>query len=210
MNLFKMKSKSILIVLLVGVFFVISIANAQPLISISSNGKVSLAGQISVPKDVGDAFQKDDNEIFTYTPAQPLKGGDVIAATVSDDQSWSVRTKPIGTKKVQYPVIAMVRASDGIFYILTPGVLKLKVDIKAGEALHSNDYDIETKRSLKAGDSIPVLHCGNRSLISVEAAEGIKKGVKAEPWFTAFLKENSGTRNATIEAWRIEMDHVKH
>ncbi len=59
MNLFKMQSKSTLIVILIGMFSAISVANGQPLISIS-NGKVSLAGQISVPKNIGDALQKAD------------------------------------------------------------------------------------------------------------------------------------------------------
>jgi hypothetical protein len=86
----------------------------------------------------------------------------------------------------------------------------MKVDIKAGDVIRSDGLQIEVKRSVKAGDSIPALFVQNRiALLSAEPDEVTKKSGEFKPWFTAF-PENSTTNNsaAAIEAWRIENDYV--
>jgi len=121
----------------------------------------------------------------------------------SEDQAWSIDKTPAG-----YPILAMVKSSDGKFRSLFPSSCKVKIDIKAGAPLHSGRHEVETKRSIKASDSIPVLFVGE-SLLSVEAADGPGKGSQAQPWFTVFEGDaRPDDRRATIEAWRIEKDHV--
>jgi hypothetical protein len=83
------------------------------------------------------------------------------------------------------------------------------------------NYDgfvIKTKRSIKAGDAIPVLVVGGTpvgamSVLSVAAAEGVTDPSKAEPWFAAFpetttmhdraaVEHSDGERRGNVEAHR--------
>jgi len=84
-------------------------------------------------------------------PVKNLKKGAKVAAILSDDQAWSADTHSlqIGTSQVAYPILAMVKSSDG-FHSLFPGILKVKTDIKAGETLRSDGYEIQAKREIKA------------------------------------------------------------
>jgi hypothetical protein len=180
-----------------------------PSVSISTDksGKTTtfLAGEISIGGDIAAIETKS----FTCTPVQPLKKGAKVAAMLSDDQAWSAdtHTLQIGTNQVAYPILAMVKSSDG-FHSLFPAVLKAKTDIKAGETLRSDGYQIEAKRAVKAGDSIPVLFIGD-SLLSVEAATGAKNKGEAEPWFAAYKDDTKASDHAAlVEAWRLENEHV--
>jgi len=115
----------------------------------------------------------------------------------------------IGTNNVKYPIWGLVKCSDGNFKSIFPVVLKVNVDIKAGDVIHSDGYEIEVKRSVKAGDSISAVRVGPTSVLSAEADEGAKKSSEAKPWFTAFKEDTTANdRSTTIEAWRIEKDHV--
>ena len=138
----------------------------------------------------------------------------MLATMMSNDQSYSVDTVPllIGINEVQYPILSIVNTSKGQQRAIMPAVLKFKTDIKAGKSLHSKDSDsflIETKRSIKAGDSIPVFLINGPVILSVEAADGTKKGSKTQPWFTAIAgKPADNYLRDSIECWRIEIDHV--
>jgi hypothetical protein len=180
-----------------------------PSVSISTDksGKTRtfLAGAISIRGDISALETKS----FTCTPVYPLKKGDKVAAMVSDDQAWSPDTHllQVGTNQVAYPIFAMVKSADG-FHSVFPAILKAKTDIKAGETLRSDGYQIEAKRAVKAGDSIPVLFVGD-SLLSVEAATGAKNKGEAEPWFAAYKDDTKASdRAALVEAWRLENEHV--
>lgn len=76
-------------------------------------------------------------------------------------------------------------------------------------------FVIKAKRSVKAGDEIPVLVVSGASgdamsVLSVEATEGATEPSKTEPWFTAFPEATTmQDRAAAIEAWRIEKGYVK-
>jgi hypothetical protein len=147
--------------------------NAQPAISIpaDSNARTFLAGEITVSVDLASVA----NKAFTFTLVHPLKAGDVIAAMTSDDQAWSIDKIPllIGTNKVQYPILASIKSSDGNFHTVLPGVLKSKVSINAGVAVHFGGYQIDVDRPVKAGESISsllVAFAGGYSFLSVEAA----------------------------------------
>ena len=85
----------------------------------------------------------------------------------------------------------------------------------AAETAHYDGFVIRAKRSVKAGDAIPVLVVGDTSgaaamsVLSVEAAEGAMEPSKAEPWFTAFPEATTmHDRAAAVEAWRIEKGDV--
>jgi hypothetical protein len=187
-----------------------SVTNAQPSISSDSNGKAStfLPAKIT-------AFEipSVDIQAFFCTPVKPLNKGEEIAAQIQitggQEYCWSTTTVPllVGTNSVQYPILALQKNQT-----VYPVVLKAKVDIKAGDVIHSDGYEIEVKRSVKAGYSIPaVCVIGNRvlSVLSVEAAEGANKSSEAKPWFTAFKEDTKANdRDAAIEAWRIEKNHV--
>lgn len=185
------------------------IASAQPLISIkkddSGQSKVFLAGQISTKADI----QAFETKVFTCTPVQPFKRGDKVAATVSDDQAWSIDEQPLqfGMTKIQYPVMAMIKCVDE-FHCLCPAIIKMKTDIKAEETLNSDGYQITAARAVKAGDSVSVLFSGD-SLLSVEGAGGAKSKSETKPWFTVYKDgATQSDRSATVEAWRLENDHL--
>jgi len=79
---------------------------------------------------------------------------------------------------------------------------------------HYDGFVIRAKRSVKAGDAIPVLVVsgpsgGAMSVLSVEVAEGATEPSKAEPWFSAFPESTTmQDRAAAVEAWRIEKGYV--
>jgi hypothetical protein len=82
-----------------------------------------------------------------------------------------------------------------------------------GSTAHYDGFVIKVKRSVKAGDAIPVLAVsgasGAMSVLSVEAAEGVTVPSKAEPWFSAFPEATTvQDRVAAVEAWRIEKGYV--
>lgn len=140
-------------------------------------------------------------------PGPALQEGDKVAAQVSQDQAWSVdkRAFKVGTNQITYPIMAMVRSTDG-FHSIFPAVLKAKIDIKAGETLRLDGYQVETKRALKTGDTIPVLLIGD-ALLSVEAAEGNKSD--ATPLFAAYKDGTKvSDRAPLVEVWRVENEHV--
>jgi hypothetical protein len=198
----------------------------QTSISISSDpttgkSRTFLGGQLQMSAD----FQAFENNSFSYTPVQPLRKGDVVAAMVSEGQAWSVDTAgarqrvqdekgyptkgrtssgEVTTMLAEYPVAAIVKTSDGKFCALHPAILKAKIDTKAGNVVHSDGYQIEVQRSFKAGEAIPVLVVGD-GILSIEAThvDGSK------PSFAAFkddMKPNA--RASAIEAWRTAKEHV--
>jgi len=198
-----LSAKAVSAVFVIPVLVVVACASPQkPQIS-TSNARAFLAGQTSIDGDVAADLPTFENGILTCALVQPLKKGDVVAVMVSEDQSWSIDRTPTG-----YPIVATVKTSDGKFRSLFPAVLKAMISIRAGTVLHSGHYDIETMRSIKDGDSIPVVFTG-RSLLSVGAVEGTRKGGEARPWFTVFEADaKPDDRRGTIEAWRIENDYV--
>ena len=175
----------------------------------AQGGRTFFAGQTSLSVDLAAELHAFDNDIFTCTAVRPLKAGDVVAMMLSEDQGWSVAKTPIGTDKVAYPVMAMLKRSDGKFLSVFPAILKINTDIKAGAVLHAGSHEIKTTRSIKAGDSIPVLFIGWRSILSVGATDRATKDSEAQPWFTVFEGDAKlDERHDTFEAWRIEKEYV--
>jgi hypothetical protein len=178
--------------------------DSVPSISIR-DGNTYLAGAISVGGDISTIETKS----FTCTPVQSFKKGDKVAAFVSEDQVWSVDTHPlqVGTSQVVFPILGIVKAS-GSFQTLLPGVLRVKIDIGAGEALRADGYEIVAKRAVSAGNSISVLIVED-ALLSVEAAGAAGKGGGEKPWFVAFKDGAKSTARASaVETWRITRQRV--
>jgi len=193
-------------------------ANAQ---ASGSDGRTRtfLGGQLDLDSD----FQPVDNKSFTYRPVQPLAKHDALVAMVSSDQAWSVYTagaaqrsqdekgdstndrtsaRDVGAVLAKYPVVGMVKTSDGNIHWLYPAVLKAKTDIQAGKVVQGDGYQIETERSVKAGDSISVLVVGG-VILSIEGTAASK------PWFTASKNgARPNDRASAIKAWRIEKAYV--
>jgi hypothetical protein len=168
------------------------------------------AGKIKISGYLVDLFYVIDNDIFLCTPIEePRTLGVVLDAIGSADQTWSVRATSLsnGARTVRYPIFGDVRTANGERRVLVPATLNVKIDIPAGQVLHTKDplvFDITATRSIKAGESLSVIFINgkndNPSILSVETANGA-------PVFTAFLRsDNPGARRAAIEAWRIESD----
>jgi hypothetical protein len=171
------------------------------------------AGQIKISGYLVDLFYVIDNDIFLCTPIEePRTLGAVLDAIGSADQTWSVRATSLsnGARAVRYPIFADVRTANGERRVLIPATLNVKIDIQAGQVLHTKDplvFDITATRSIKAGESLSVLFINGKndtpSILSVETANGA-------PVFTAFLRsDNPDARRAAMEAWRIESDRVQ-
>src|SRR5579859_4638480 len=124
----------------IGAFNVVYAQNSQPSIVIR-DGRTFFAGEVSIGGDISAV----ETSSFTCTPVQPFKKGDKVAAMVSDNQAWSVdkRSLQVGSNKVAYPILAMVKSAES-FVVIFPGVLKAKTDINVGETVRSDGYQIET------------------------------------------------------------------
>jgi len=187
---------------------VASAQNSQPSTTVGG-GHAFLAGEISVGGDISVI----ETKLFTCTPVQLFKKGDKIPAMLEIEQTgnkeWSISNHPlqIGTSQVAYPIAAIVTTSDGVGYALFPAVLKAKTDIEAGKMLHSDGYQIETRRAVKAGDSISVffiIGSGAYSLLSIETAGDGK------PWFSAFTDDMKlNARTSALETWQITRAHAR-
>jgi hypothetical protein len=178
-------------------------------VSAAAQTQTFLAGQMSVPKGLSGLFVPIDNNTFTCTVVKPLSDGDVLASMGARGQSWSIETNAAGD-----PIFAMLKGTDGQDRALLPAVLKLKIDIKAGAVLHIStegklSFDVETKRAIKAGDSISVLYINGPSIISFEADDRTGTSSEAQPWFTAFVDdEKPASRRGDVDAWRTERNYV--
>jgi hypothetical protein len=169
-----------------------------PTLHIVESG-VSFAGAIKLTGDIPSL----DNKAFACTQAPYIKNGSQFAAR----GSWSMDTDSVEVdgRAADVPTIAMLSCSDGSSLCVFPAVLKAKIDMKAGEIIHSDGYEIQTTRAVKAGETIAVFRVGDTSVVSV-ASDG--KGANADasnPWFTAF-KEATKTsdRSVSIDAWHAE------
>lgn len=187
----------------IGGLTVTSVQNSQPSTTFR-NGRTILPGEISI----GAAIPAIETKSFICTPFQPFKKGDKLPATFELDRqgqqtSWSVSKHPlqIGADQVVYPVIVI-----GLGHTLLTAVVKAKTDINAGETLRSDGYQIETKRAVRAGDSISVLFIIGNMNISLLSIESDSDG---RPWFRAFMDDmKPDARTSAIEAWRMVRQHV--
>jgi hypothetical protein len=113
-------------------------------------------------------------------------------------------------RQIEYPIWAMVKCSDG-WHTLFPAVMTFKMDIRADQVVHVDGFQIESRRAVKAGESISVILVDLSSVISIEAIQqsATAKATTTNPWFIAHKDdlEPSG-RNAAIEAWRAVIEYA--
>ncbi len=185
-----------------------NISNAQISISVGSDGKsrTFLAGAFELGADV----LTNDSKAFTCAPVRPLKKGAKVSAMTSEDQAWSVakHSFKVGEKNVRYPVVGMAKCSDGNFQRFIAATTTVKVDIKAGEVLHSDGFQIEAKKDIKAGESFPTIIVGD-SPMSIEPAPQAKDDTaKPKPCLTIFKDDvKPNARSVSLEAWGISKEH---
>jgi hypothetical protein len=150
--------------------------------------------------------------IFDASPVRALKQGDVLAASVSSFETWSVATS--GSTPAGIPILGIVEVqlSDGSILSDTvyPAVMKAKANIPSGTAIHMGGYTIENKRPIKAGDSVPVLVVTaisgqlkalvlGTAVLSVETSSD-----KGAPLFAAFQTEavSPKFRSSVLAIWK--------
>lgn len=158
---------------------------------------------------MGGAIAPIETKAFTSTPAQSIKTDAKLPAmfevgkTMEENKLWSVSktSLQVGNSQVTYPIVALMKGRA-----LIAEVLKVKTDIKAGEVLREDNYEIRVSRTVKTGDVVPVLRIiGDRSiaLLSIEASSDGK------PWFIAAESDlRPGALPLNIEVWEIERQHV--
>ncbi len=134
--------------------------DSRPSITIGG-GKTILPGELTIGTDILPVETKS----FTCATVQLFKKDDKIPGMLEIGQNghnnlWSAsnHSVQVGTGQIAYPNAAIVASSDGHGHTLFLAVLMAKTDIKAGETLRSDGYQIETKRAVKAGGSISVLY----------------------------------------------------
>jgi hypothetical protein len=165
-------------------------------------------GHISVDGDISPI----DMPMFTCTPVASFKDGDKVPALISDNEAWSVTTKPLqlGTKSVSFPILATIKNVAGETEVLVPAILKIKTQINPGAPLHTNGLQVTTTRTLKAGELLAVLAVGD-SVISLEASSNPQNPADLKPSFTIFPDDCPAAEQAShIAAWAMELKHVKN
>lgn len=169
------------------------------------SGKIYAASQITNDIDPPEV----DKSTFTWKMVHPLKKGSLAfmeRGEKGQNVAWSVSTYSfdVGQNRVSYPIEAIVPpCSGGWCHLMLLGIFKAKIDIKAGDTLRMDGYQIRAGRTVRAGDTIPVLSWGYTEYLSIEAAND------GEPWLTAFRDEtNPSDRASTLEAWRTENERV--
>jgi hypothetical protein len=155
------------------------------------------AGALSIDHDVNETRE---TEAFAAKLVTGLQKGDRLAVQMGEGQAWTMLTvaeisKSAPSSLGKYPILGTVKCADTAYTIM-PAVLKLRVDVQAGEPVRVGGYELLAKRPAKKGDSIPVLSI-NESWLALD------ENGQNEPWFTAYKDEASQDRSALLEAWRI-------
>jgi len=161
---------------------------------------------------------------FASTPVRQLKKGSVLPATgvigpLGMTQMWSRSQHEfsIGPRTAKYPVIGSVRCSNfpntGSFTRVIASTTVLKVNLKAGEVLHSGDYRIEARRAIQSGEAIPTLRIvtgGKDYFLSIEETPSNHKDASTQPAL-AIVNELAppGDFDIVMEAWRKSNESIR-
>lgn len=186
-------------------------AEAQISISKDKSGKTRtfLAGQLSVGHDIASV----ENKSFVCTVLKSLKKGDTIAAMTSEDQAWSIQKESmeVGKQKESFSVMAMAKGKDGAFHAFFPAWIEFKLDVAAGKTIHTNGFQIQATRSIKAGNRIPVILVDMSSMLSIEPVEEVKdSNTTLLPWLIVHEEDlNADKRSALIDIWRTATEHIR-
>jgi hypothetical protein len=166
-----------------------------------------LAGKLSLARDIDSV----ENKSFVCKVLIPLKKGDIDAMT-SADQAWSIQKESmeVGKRRESFSVMAIAKANDGAFHTFFPAWMEFKIDVATGKTI-KNGYQIQTTRSIKTGNRIPVILIGLSAMLSIESEEGAKDSdAKAQPWLIVHEGDLSANeRSALIDIWRIATEHIR-
>jgi len=89
--------------------------------------------------------------------------------------------------------------------------MEFKINVKGGEMIHINGFQIKTKRPIKAGDRIPVILVGLSSMLSIETEAGSRVANTAAPlpWLINHKEDlDANARSGAIDIWRLAKKHV--
>ncbi|OGR02558.1 MAG: hypothetical protein A2520_11080 [Deltaproteobacteria bacterium RIFOXYD12_FULL_53_23] len=191
------------------VFFASGVAESQvTILKDKGETRTFMAGQLSVARDISSV----ENKAFVCTILTPLKKDDTIAAMVSEDQAWSMHKQAldVGKQKIEFSVMASAKSKDGAFHTFFPAWMEFKINVKAGETVHTNGFQIRTKRPIKAGDRIPVILVGLSSMLSVESEAGSRDAnMPPLPWLTVHKDDlDANARSSAIDIWRLAKEHA--
>jgi predicted secreted protein len=191
----------------VSIILILSLACPIPSAQTAGAPPARSQGDISVDGDISSI----DQPAFTCTPVAIFKNGDKVPALISDNAAWSVTTKPlqIGTNSVSFPILATIKNGPFETEVLVPAIFKIKTQINPGAPLHTNDLQITTTRTLKAGEVLPVVAVGD-SVLSLETSSNPQNTADLRPLFTIFPDNCPPAEQAShIAAWAMELKHVK-
>jgi len=153
---------------------------------------------------------------FRSTTVIPLQKGMVlpsrgIIGPLGMDRMLSLRQHDfrIGSQRVRYPVISLVRCSNfpdtGEFVMVIASTVTLQTKLGSGQRLHGGGFLLETRRAFQAGETIPavrVIFHRKRFLFSLEPAAGSPP----QPALSAAQEGLSAADQAVaLEAWRLSM-----
>lgn len=132
-----------------------------------------------------NAFPNTDVASFSCTLVHPIDaGGDGWSAFVEANHAWSM--SDVMLDGLAYPILGMVKTSSGKVFTIVPAVFRAKIDIEAGGVQQLGSYTIESKRAIKAGDSVSVLMVGS-NILSVEAVDSAGQAGQSGPFLTVIM-----------------------
>jgi hypothetical protein len=140
-----------------------------------------MMGSIVIKQDVPNI----DDDAFSCTQVDQLTAGRRISAIVKVNEGQSRSMGDVRLNDLAHPIVAMIRTTNSKTFTIIPAVLKAKIDISAGRAMRLGGYIIDSQRSIKRGDTLPVLMVGD-FILSVEDVGKINGGEQTKPWFSAF------------------------
>jgi len=175
---------------------------------------------------MGVHYPPISNATFVSMPVARIRKGAVLPSRavigkLGMDRMLSLRQFDfaIGTRTIQYPVVGLMRCSNfsdtGAFVKVIASKTALRADVKAGTAVHTGGYIIESRRDIAARQTIPsvrVIFAEKYFIFSIEEApaNAMKPPTAPQP-VLAIAQEQSSVRDREIalEAWRLSNASVR-
>ena len=146
-----------------------------------SQHKTFLPGRLSIAKDITPL----ETAVFTCKPVIEFKQDDELASLVSENEAWSEKKHSVEINKrhLTYPVFGIVKASDGAFHSLIAATVTFKKEIQAGKVSNLDGFSITTSRTVKTGETIPVVWVATGVILSIEPSTvDANKKEQPSPW----------------------------
>lgn len=149
---------------------------------------------------------------FHNTTVVPLKKGSVlpsrgIVGPLGLDRMLSLRQYDFtfGGRKQRFPVISLLRCSNfpdtGEFVMAIASTTDIRRNLKSGDVLQQEGFQLESRRAFRSGEKIPSLRLlfqHKKFIVSLEAVEGSSKpALSISPDLAS-----AGQRAIALEAWK--------